>query len=198
MANVQVAGFQPISKGGLTVEMQRVTVITNNTTAIFKGDAVVTTASGDWIVASATNTAVGSVQWGGASYMSGSQRLERRHLPAATLYTSTTVDPANASYIYVVNDPVTTEFKASVDEALTLTDLGLNYVMVLGAGSTTSGLSKHELDATSRAATASFPWLVKNFVLGDPKSDVDLADAAVICKINAGLREPALDVLAGL
>lgn len=194
MANVQIAGFHPISKGGLTVECERLRVLTNNTTAIFKGDACDQQTGGDTIVTATTNAALSTVQWGGASYMSGSERLERKHLPAATLYTSTTVDPANASYVFCVKDMVNTEFKASVDEAIAVTDLGLNYVMVLGAGSTASGWSAHELDATGRATTATFPWRVNNFVLGDPKSDVDTADAWVICKANATRRDPAIEI----
>lgn len=192
MANVQAAGFAPITKGSQTAELQRVRVLTNNTTAIFKGDAVVAAAGGDFVVASAANTAVASVQWGGASYVSGSERLERKYLPATTLYTSTGVDPANASYIYIVKDTVNTEFEASVDEAIALTDLHINYQMVLGTGSTTSGLSGHELDATSRlAGTTTFPWRVDRFIF-DPKYDVDAADAHVGCYINAGMIEPAL------
>lgn len=193
MANVQVAGFQPVSKGAQTVELVRKRVLTNNTTAIFKGDALDSTSSGDVIVTATADGEVYSVQWGGASYMSGNDRIERKYLPAATLYTSSGVDPVNASYVYAVDDMVNTKFKASVDEAIALTDLGINYQMVLGTGSTTSGLSGHELDATSRGTTATHPWRVVDFVIGDPKSDEDAADAHVICVANAGRREPALE-----
>jgi hypothetical protein len=194
MANTQVAGFQPLMKGSQTPELVRKRVLTNNTTAIFKGDALDTTTTGDVFVTATTNAAIYSVQWGGASYISGSDRIERKHLPAATLYTSTGIDPANASYVYCVDDMVNTKFLASVDEAIALLDLNVNYVMVLGTGSTTSGLSGHELDATGRAVTATFPWRVTDFVLGDPKSDPDAADAKVVCMANAGRREPALEI----
>lgn len=193
MANVQIAGFHPLMKGNQTVELVRKRVLTNNTTAIFKGDALDSVTTGDVIVTANAATDLYSVQWGGASYMSGSERLERKYLPAATLYTSTTVDPQNASYVYAVDDMVSTKFKASVDEAIALLDLGINYQMVLGAGSTASGWSGHELDATSRGTTATLPWRVTDFVLGDPKSDPDTADAHVICLANAGNREPALE-----
>lgn len=192
MANVQIAGFHPVSKGNQTVELVRKRVLTNNTTAIFKGDACDSATGGDVIVTANASTDLYSVQWGGASYMSAGDRLERKHLPAATLYTSTGVDPVNASYIYVVKDMVNTEFKASVDEAIALTDLGINYQMVLGTGSTVTGWSGHELDATSRNTTATLPWRVTDFIF-DPKSDVDAADAWVFCLCNAGNREPALE-----
>lgn len=194
MANVQVAGFQPNTRGGATPEMVRKRVLTNNTTAIFKGDCCDDSGTGAVIVTATTNAAIYSVMWGGASYMSGQERLERKHLPAATLYTSSGVDPINASYVYVIKHMQTQDFVASIDEAVALTDLNLNYVIVLGTGSTSSGLSAHELDATGKATTATFPWRVTDFVLGDPKSDPDLADARVICMANAGRREPALEI----
>lgn len=193
MANVQLPGFIPESRGGMTPEMVRKRVLTNNTTAIFKGDALDSTGSGEIVVNATTNGDIYSVQWGGASYISGGDRIERKHLPATTLYTSTGVDPANASYVYCVANLQSQVFNATVDEAIALTDMGLNYVMVLGTGNTTSGLSGHELDATSRNTTATFPWRVLEFVIGDPKSDPDAADAKVRCMINAGIREPALE-----
>lgn len=195
MANIQVAGFQPYTKGNQTVELVRKRVLTNNTTAIFKGDMVDNATGGDVIVSATANADNYSVQWGGASYVSGSERLERKYLPATTLYTSSGVDPANASYVYCVDDMVNTKFRASVDEAIALTDLGINYQVVLGTGSTTSGLSAHELDATSRNTTATFPWRVLDFAPICPPHfvDIDAADAHVICVMNAGNREPALE-----
>lgn len=195
MANVQLAGFHPESRGGLTCETVRKRVLTNNTTAIFKGDCVAEAATGDIVVAASTSAAIYSVQWGGASYMASGDRVEKVFLPATTLYTSTGVDPVNASYVHVVANTQNQVFNGTVDEAIALTDLNLNYLIVLGTGSTTSGLSAHELDATSRAVTAATgPWRVMDFVIGDPKSDVDAADAKVRCMINAGQREPAIEI----
>jgi hypothetical protein len=174
--------------------MVRKRVLTNNTTAIFKGDACDMAATGDVIVTATTNASFFSVQWGGASYIVSGDRIERKHLPAATTYTSSGVDPLNASYVYCVAQMQDQEFRASVDEAIALTDLNLNYQMVLGTGSTTYGTSGHELDATSRGTTVTLPWRVMDFLLGDPKSDPDSADATVICMANAGRREPALEL----
>lgn len=192
MANVQLPGFIPHTKGGQTVELVRKRVLTNNTTAIFKGDWLDSVTTGDVIVNASATVDGYSVQWGGASYVSGAERLERRHLPAATLYTSTGVDPANASYVYCVDNMVSQKFRATIDEAITLANLGENFRVVLGAGSTTSGLSGHELDATSSGTTATQPWRVLDFFF-DLKYDVDAADAAVVCLCNAGNREPALE-----
>lgn len=193
MANVAIAGFHPASKGGLTTELVRKRVLTNNTTAIFKGDWLDNVTTGDVIV-NASATADGySVQWGGASYVSGGDRLERRYLPAATLYTSTLVFPDNASFIYCVDDMVTTKFRASISAAVVLDRQGENFKVVLGAGSTTSGWSGHEVDATTPATTATFPWRLLDIIQGDPKSDPDAAHAACLFLCNAGNREPALE-----
>jgi hypothetical protein len=166
-------------------------VLTNNTDPIATFDALDVVATGDVIAHTAETTAVYSVAMG-ASYVTGQQRVERQVLPAATTYTGSTVDPANASYIYGVEDMVNTVFKASVDEAIALTDLNLNYRMVLTVA--TGNYSLHELDATSRGTTATQPWRVTNFVIGDPKSDPDAADASVICKANASARDPGLEI----
>lgn len=194
MANVALAGFQPESRGGMTTELIRKRVLTNNTTAIFKGDALDGATTGDVIVTATTNAAIYSVQWGGASYMSSGDRVERVFLPATTLYTSSGIDPVNASYVYCVANLQSQVFQASVDAAIALTDLNLNYIMTLGTGSTTSGLSGHLLTATSRATTATFPWRVTDFVIGDPRSDPDAANCKVRCMANAGRREPALEI----
>lgn len=196
MANVAHPGFAPVMKGNQTVELTRKRVLTNNTTAIFKGDAVVNATTGDVAVTTATTTSAYSVQWGGASYLnSGGDRIERKYLPAATTYTSTTVDPYNASYVYIVDDMVSTKFRASIPGATVLDRAGENYKMVLGAGSTSSGLSGHSLDSATPATTATFPWRMMEHVIGDPKCDPDgSTNVHVICMLNAGSREPALEI----
>ncbi len=194
MANTQVAGFQPYSKGNQTVELVRKRVLTNNTDRICKFDAIDNAAGTGDVYAHTTEAGeVYSVMGGGASYVDTTGRVERLALPAATLYTSSGVDPENASYIYCVDDMVNTKFKASIDEAVALTDLGINFQMVLTVG--TGSYSKHELDATSKAVTATIPWRFLDFAPLDlPRfNDPDAADAHVICLANAGTREPALE-----
>lgn len=192
MANVQVAGFQPRSKGAQTVALVRKRVLTNNTDRIALYDALDSVNDGNIIAHTTEAGEVYSVMGGPASYIdSTGDRVERTALPAATTYTSTGVDPANASYIMCVEDVVTTQFTASVDEAIDMTDLGLNYAMVLTVA--TGNQSLHELDATGRADTATIPWRVLDFVLGDATSDPGAADAKVVCMVNAGKREPGLE-----
>lgn len=199
MANTQVTGFIPDSRlGGGSISLRRRRVLTNNTTAIFLYDALKVTTAGDYLVASATNTAVANVNAGGVSYVNAQgQRIGGKYLPATTLYTSSGVNPDNASYVYIVEEPLTTLFRASIDEAIVLAGFWLNYVMVLGTGSTTTGLSGHELDATSPNTTATFPWRPREFVIS-ADNDPDAADAAVLCSINAGFEEPALSAYTGV
>lgn len=194
MANVKTYGFRPIKMlGGGSVVNDRSRVLTNPSTGIFHGDAIISDANGDKLACATGTTAVESVAQG-ASYLDATLgRIERRHLPASTAYTSTTVDPYNASYVYHVADPVNVVFEISVDAAIAQTDLGLNYAITLNAGSTTTGYSKHELTATGRAVTSTIPIRVRDFVRGRPGNAVDLADAAVICQINGGFQSPALN-----
>lgn len=193
MANLQVAGFQPVSViGGGPVTYKRGRVISNNTTAIFKYDATKLTSAGDYLVASATNTAPASVAMGAVYTNSLGVRVKGEYLPAATTYSGTTNDPVNATDLIVVDNEVQTLFRASIDEAIAVTGLGINYVMVLGTGSTVTGLSGHEIDATSPNTTATFPWRVREFVRGNPVVDPDAADCHVICQINRSLSAPAL------
>lgn len=198
MPNIQVAGLQPYRVlGGGQVSYTKARVLTNNTTAIFLYDTVVPVTTGDWVVTAVGTTYVGNVACGCVYTDANGIRAERKYLPAATLYTSTGVAPDNASYIYIVDDVTRVQFKASVDEAIALTDLNLNYAVVLGTGSTTTGLSGHELDATGRAVTATIPIRVKEFVIGSPMSDPDAADATVICQINADPTTPATSASLG-
>ncbi len=197
MANTQAPGFQPLSvRGGGSIELTRKRVLTNNTTAIFNGDSCVFVSTGDIIVQATGTTLTGAVAQG-ASYVSNNERLERNHLPAATTYTSSGIYPDNASFVYVTADHVNTDYEASCDEALALTDLNLNYAVVLGTGSTTTGFSGHELDATGRAITETIPWRVTDFIR-NARWDISAADAHVKCRVNAGKLEPALSLAAGL
>lgn len=193
MANLQVAGFQPVYViGGGPITYKRGRVLSNNTTAIFKYDALKVAATGDYLVATATNTAPATVAVGAVYTDATGIRKQAEYLPAATTYSGTAFQSPNASYVIAVDNEVQTVFRASIDEAIVIAGLGVNYVMVLGTGSTTTGLSGHELDATSPNTTATFPWRVADVVRGSTESDPDIADAHVFCQINRSLTAPAL------
>lgn len=198
MANTVVKGLQPYRVlGGGTVGYTRERVLTNNATAIFQYDCVVIAATGDYVVQSTGTTFTSNVACGAVYTDANGVRVERKYLPAATLYTSSGVAPDNASYIFIVDDPLKVQFLGSVDAAVALTDLNLNFAVTLGAGSTVTGLSGHKITATGKNTTATLPWRFKAFVIGDPSSDVDIADAKGIFQINADASTPALSASTG-
>ena len=189
MANVQHPGFAPlkhVSGGNITYRRKR--VLSSNTNAISLHDAVVTDSAGDCILATTATSAIASVACG-VSYVSSGSRIGAKSLPATTTYSGTTNDPLNASYVFIMEDAVSVLLRGSIDEAIVQTGLGINYKMVLG--SATNGISGHELDATTPADTATFPFRVNDFIF-EPGNDVDAADAHVECQINAGFIQPAL------
>jgi len=192
MANVAVAGFQPIRRsGGGNITYRRARVLSNNTLAIALFDAVVIDANGDTLQASTTTTAVSSVS-NGASYVDATGvRVSAKSLPAATVYSSSGNTPDNANYVFVVDNSLEVDYMASVsNSAIAMTDMNLNYPFIVGT--ITNGISGMTLNATGRNTTATIPFRVQDFIYsGD--SDPDLIDCHVACKINAGMWEPALE-----
>jgi hypothetical protein len=197
MANVQHPGFFPARRygGAGTITYARRRTLTNNTNAINLQDAVIIDANGDTIRAATGTIAVDSIAMGVSYLDANSQRVGAKNLPATTLYTSTGVDPANASYTFVVENPANVVLRCSVDEAIAMTDLNLNYAIVL-SNTAVNGISQQELDATGRATTNTLPIRVLEFVFaGD--NDVDAADAHVYATINAGMSTPSLSASTG-
>jgi len=200
MANVRRLGIIPTRvSGGGSITYRKGRVLTNNTLAVFLNDVVEVTAAGDWVASPAGNeqTMKGSVS-GGATFIDAqNKRVEAKFLPAATLYTATDFEPELGSYIYVVDNVTMVEFEANVaNSAIALTDLNLNYPVVLTAGSTVTGLSKHELNATGRNTTSTFPFRVREPVRR-ADNDLSLVDCKVICMINAGQTEPVTSIYLG-
>lgn len=191
MANVKHPGFAPIKRHGATVSLVRKLVLTNNTDRIAKGDALEATSAGDVIAHTTESGAVYSVQWGGASFVTNNERVERLALPASTTYTGTTLNNPLASYVYAVDDTVTTRFRASINAAEVTTILHNNFIMVLTVA--TGDYSKHELDDASKGTTATNGWRVLEPITGDPKVDPTLTNAHWVCTINAGERDSALE-----
>lgn len=201
MANVRRLGFRPSRvSGGGTVTYRKSRVLTNNTLAIAKGDAVKFAATGDVVAAAAGADELilqASVSNGAIFTDTLGVRRESKALPAATLYTSTGAEPENASYVYIVDNCVNVTFENNVaNSAIALTDLNLNYPVVLTTLNATTLLSRHELNATGRAVTATIPWRVVEFVRR-ADNDISLVDCKVLCMLNAGQQEPALSINLG-
>lgn len=197
MANIAQPGFRPVrGTNGVQISYSRRRVLSNNINPISCYDAVIIDSNGDTIRATSATTAVASAACGVSYVDSRDGRKGSKDLPAATVYSGATVDPINASYVFVVENPVNVDFKASVaNSAIAMTDLDLNYPMVLGAP--TNGYSGHTLNATGRATTATLPWRVKEFYFDDTSNDPDAVNTAVYCTVNAGMIEPALSAYTG-
>ena len=200
MANVRRLGFIPTRlSGGGSLTYRKGRVLSNPTLNIFLNDVVEVTSSGDWVASPTGNeqTMKGSVS-GGCTYVDAqNKRIEAKFLPAATTYSGSSFEPELGAYIYVVDNATMVEFEANVaNSAIALTDLNLNYPVVLTVGSTTTGLSAHELNATGRATTSTFPFRVREPVRR-ADNDLSLVDCKVLCMINAGQTEPALSIALG-
>jgi hypothetical protein len=186
-----------MNSGG-TISFRKMRVLTNNTVAINFGDGVKAQAGGDYTACAAgtdESILLSSVAQGVVYTQSNGTRIEAKGLPAASLYTSTAVWPDNGSYVYVVDSAINCEFEANVTTAaIALTDLNLNYAMILTASTTL--FSKHELTTAARAVTATIPWRVREFVQR-ADNDLSLVDVKVLAMINAGQTEPAVSASLG-
>ena len=186
MANSQHPGFAPAKTTGSSFQRVRKPG-PDNGTLIRLNDAVVLNSSGLWVVATTTNSAVAGSSLGASYKNADGQRIDADALPA-TNTTGTTFLAEDRNWIYVAQDALRIKYIASIDEAVVQGGMNINYVMVLAT--TTTRVSDHELDATSPATTATFPWRVEEpFRRAD--LDPDAADAWFLCSINAGMVEPA-------
>lgn len=189
MANVQVPGFIPLrQKGRQGIERRRLP-IASNAGRIRKGDAL-KFATASVALATATNTGVAGASMGVSYVNADGARVEMPVFPASTTYSGTTVFPHDGAFCYVPEDGADTIYMASCDEALTNADIDLNLIMVLN--STTTTYSDHELDATSKNTTNTFPWRLRGFV-DDAQNDPDAADARLEVSVNTGMLNPALN-----
>jgi hypothetical protein len=103
----------------------------------------------------------------------GSVNMYRLHRPASTaMYALVCCDP-NA--IYEVQED-------AVGGALATADVGLNAEIVVGSGSTVTGLSAVQLDTSTKATTATLALKILGFV-ERPDNEVG-ANAKVLVKIN--------------
>jgi len=122
----------------------------SNGTAIFIGDFVIREADGN--VAPYTGTGGGNLLGVCAGVKGDYGDLTRRYLPAST-----------AGTIYVIDDPDAV-FMIQEDDAgtaLTVAAGGANCDVLATAGSTTAGISRHEIDRSSVTANAAQLRLIR-------------------------------------
>lgn len=192
MANAALPGFQVIqSKAPLQrkrcIAVSAGTKIRKNDAVIWNGAAIA--------IATSTNSAIAGASMG-ASYVNGSgARVESPNLPSTTYSGSTIHNPA-ANYIYLAKDGLDHTYIASAaGTVMTLTDIDLNLIMVLGT--TTTRYSDHTLTSASKNTTATFPWRLQG-ILDSTQADADSAPQHCLVTINAGMLEPALTAGTGV
>ncbi len=199
MGNTALGGFYPRLFGlGGSIVYRRRQITSNNSNPIGLWDAVDLDTNGNVLglgTSSVRNTKVASV-FAGVSYQdSTGARIGNKNLPASTTYTGTALWSPDAIYGTVVDNVTNVSFIASGDEALVRADIDANYDINLGTPS--NGFSIQEVDSSSKAATATKPIRMLDFI-DTPASDPTLAHAAIEVAINAGVLEPALSDFTGL
>jgi hypothetical protein len=205
MSNMVRYGFWPadtISNGTLHSRRFEVATAYATGTGIFLGSPVALVTSGTVENATTNGQVIGVSN--GASYLvqtgNGLRRISAKYLPSATAYTPTTRGSANAAWIYAYDDPGI-EYEGQFNAALTS-----DYYKYIGcncpsttpdpSGSTTTGISYYQLDATTLATTA-YQWRINYLV--DTKADNDVSliysKALVQYCTSAGGGNPLLTTL---
>ncbi len=151
MANVdRPRGARPVNKDGSPYNgsLRKMQVDSGNATAIFRGDFVVQEADGNIApaTAGATNKIVG-VAVSPVVDRSVAATEHPGYIPATTAgYVM--VAPAESCYFQIQEDGVTSQLAA--------TERGARINFIAGAGSTTTGISAHELDSNTVGQDATF------------------------------------------
>jgi hypothetical protein len=166
MANLSAPfGFQPEGTvGGSTpnFKLSKRLIASTNTTAIFKGDAVVPVTSsvtGYITQATASTVALAGVFWG-CTYLSVSQgrKVWLPYWPGSDAVSDVTA--------YVLDDPQMVFTVQAGATAVGLAALNLNIQLAVGTGNTTTGLSG--MFVQSPANTATLPFTVVGFIQDPP------------------------------
>jgi len=124
-------------------------------TNIFKGDVVALVSGGTIERISVTTTAIPVGIFMGVSYTDATMGfIQSNYWPASTVATD--------AYAYVCDDPWAL-FKIQADATVAATAIGLNASMINGTGSTVTGRSANELQASSVATTNTLPLRIIDF-----------------------------------
>ena len=181
MANVsEKFGLRPYRKldgTPLVGAQNRYTIKANYGTAIFQGDLVIPTSTGNIEKHTAnTSDAVVGV-FNGVFYTdpTTSKPTFKNFYPGSI----------NASDIvaFVVDDPDAV-FLADADAAFTRADLYKNYSMTNTTGVTATGISKAQLDVSVSGVTATFAIQAIDISQDPDNSDTSNANANVLVRIN--------------
>lgn len=202
VTNVAGTGFVPAKMRGVggnaTITYRRYRVLSNNTNQIATHDAVARSSHN--IVGLGTSstfaTTLASVCEGVSYIDSTGARRPAAILPAATTYSGSGNDPANSSYVFLVDNPGNVAFEASVDTSPAIADINLN-CSINCAAATTAGYSQQTVNYASKAVTATLPVRLYDFKFG-PDNNVDAINAHMFVVINTDSDEPALSASTGV
>ena len=185
MANVDAAYGLRLVQDNSQIPLETCFIPSSDATAMFVGDAVKLAGSAGNIVGcptlatiaqcAATDPIYGVVQGFKHQEVSTGMDLGRRHRPASTAMYCL-VKPAHPLDVYRIQADDDTE-------TLAVSDIGCNADLVVGSGSTITGLSGMELDSNTTAATAGLQVRVVGFV-DRPSNEVGVSKQDVLVTIN--------------
>ena len=181
MANVsEKFGLRPYRKldgTPLVGAQNRYTIKANYGTAIFQGDLVIPTSTGniEKHTANTSDAVVGVFNGVFFTDPTTSKPTFKNFYPGSI----------NASDItaFVVDDPDAV-FLMGADEAFTRADLFQNYSVTNATGSTTTGISQVELDVSVSGTNASFIIQAIDISQDPNNSDTGNANANILVRIN--------------
>lgn len=154
-------GFRQYRGGGSapTYETVAMKIASNNTTAIFDGDAVIPLSTGYIGQATASTVAIAGV-FNGCKYTSVSQKrtVWSNYWPGS--------DANGDVEAYVINDPNARFVVQAGASAITQADVNNNAQLNVGTGNTATGLSGMYIDTVG--TTATFPFRIVGLVENPP------------------------------
>lgn len=201
MANVTQGGFRfkRMKHGPKSYQPIRGCVLTNNTTAIFTGDAVKRVSTGDWVVAAAGD-AIGGICCGVEQYQGtdGVMRKGGAYLPAATTFTGGLGSDTQSVIRVIPALGAIFEVDANAATATTLAGwmafVGENVDLVATAGNTTTGQSGFTVASAGHAVTNTLVFRIEDI---SQRIDVDYSAVGVKLLVSVNLCQDVPYVILG-
>jgi hypothetical protein len=192
MANTNAPfGFKPWKGTGSppTFELSVRKIKSDNTTAIFRGDAVIPLTTGYIGQATASTVRMEGIFWG-CKYLSTSQKrtVWSNYWPGA--------DAAADVEAYIIDDP-NMQFEvqssdSSGTSAIVFANIGEYINIAVGTGSTATGLSGMTVDQDTLATTATLPFRIVGLIQDPPGANgTDIAaefNRVIVAFNNASTR----------
>ena len=180
-ATAAAFGLKPVNLIGGRVyagSTRQIKIASGFGTNIFNGDVVKLVAGGTVEKDTGTTALTPVGVFVGCKFTdpNSEQMTFKNHWPASTV--------ASDAFAYVVDDPDVL-FLIQADGAVAQTELGSNFAVVQGSGSTGTGVSGVSLDASTSATTNTLPMRLIDFWNG-PESSIGDAFTDCIVKWNVG------------